>query len=102
MKLVALIGSTLFMDEFHRQARHENMKGNMAIYCHVRKSKDYTEADVGPAQKTILAGVIKEQVKRADEVLVVNFGGYVGDNTKEYIDWARALGKSIRYTEEER
>jgi hypothetical protein len=35
----------------------------------------------------------------ADEVLVINVGGYVGESTRSEIEIAMGLGKPIRYLE---
>ena len=33
----------------------------------------------------------------ADEILVVDIDGYVGDSTRQEIEFARSLGKAVRY-----
>ncbi len=35
----------------------------------------------------------------ADEILVLNVGGYIGESTEREIAWAKSLGKKIRYLE---
>ena len=35
----------------------------------------------------------------ADEILVLNVGGYVGDSTKSEIEYAQRHGKAIRWLE---
>ncbi len=36
----------------------------------------------------------------ADEIFVINVGGYVGSSTRSEIEYAEAAGKSVRYLEE--
>ncbi|MFD5516329.1 hypothetical protein [Streptomyces sp. NPDC127066] len=38
------------------------------------------------------------KIDLADEILVVNPGGYIGESTRREIAYARSLGKTIRYT----
>ncbi|GHD52192.1 hypothetical protein GCM10010335_64320 [Streptomyces galbus] len=38
------------------------------------------------------------KIDLADEVLIVNPDGYIGESTRREIDYARRLGKPIRYT----
>ena len=36
----------------------------------------------------------------ADEIYVINVGGYIGDSTRSEIEYARSQGKAVRYLEE--
>jgi hypothetical protein len=40
----------------------------------------------------------RHKIDLADEVLIVNPDGYIGDSTRSEIDYARARGKPVRYT----
>jgi hypothetical protein len=46
-----------------------------------------------------LAATHRALIEAADEVLVVNPGGYVGEHTAGEITRARELGKPVRWTE---
>ena len=35
----------------------------------------------------------------ADEIFVINVGGYIGDSTRSEIEYAIAHGKKVRYLE---
>lgn len=35
----------------------------------------------------------------ADEIFVINVGGYIGSSTKNEITYAKSLGKKINYLE---
>lgn len=39
-----------------------------------------------------------QKIDLADEVLVVNPGGYIGDSTRREINYALSHGKPVRYT----
>ncbi|MEU3297051.1 hypothetical protein ABZ722_32515 [Streptomyces longwoodensis] len=39
----------------------------------------------------------RRKIEVADEVLIVNPGGYIGDSTRSEITYASSLGKPIRY-----
>lgn len=43
---------------------------------------------------------LKRKIDTADEIFVINVGGYTGDSTRSEIEYAVATGKSIRYSEE--
>jgi hypothetical protein len=39
------------------------------------------------------------KIDLADEILVLNVGGYIGDSTRREIEYAQSKGKRIRYLE---
>jgi len=36
----------------------------------------------------------------ADEIFVINKGGYIGESTRLEMEYAKATGKGVRYLEE--
>ena len=42
----------------------------------------------------------KRKIDMADEIYVINVGGYIGDSTRSEIEYALAVGKTVRYLEE--
>ena len=40
-----------------------------------------------------------EKIDMADEIFVINVGGYIGDSTRSEIEYAKAHGKAVRYLE---
>jgi hypothetical protein len=44
----------------------------------------------------------KRKIDLADEVLILNVGGYIGDSTRSELEYARAKGKVIRWLEEDK
>jgi hypothetical protein len=49
--------------------------------------------------KQMLDALHLAKIRAADEILVVNYGGYIGDSTRAEITYALQLGKRVRYTE---
>lgn len=59
------------------------------------------EAD-GPVtdeQKAALDALHLRKIDLADRIVVVNPGGYVGESTSREIDYARAIGKPVSFTD---
>lgn len=50
-------------------------------------------------QKIMLDELHKRKIDLADEVFVINVGGYIGESTASEIKYAKQLGKPIRYLE---
>lgn len=50
-------------------------------------------------KKIELDNLHKEKIRLADEIYVINVGGYVGDSTKSEIEFAMKCGKTIHWLE---
>ncbi|MGW5022806.1 hypothetical protein [Streptomyces cacaoi] len=59
------------------------------------------EADelITDKQKKMLDALHLRKIDLADRVLIVNPGGYIGESTSREIDYARATGKPISFTD---
>ncbi|MBO6054871.1 MAG: hypothetical protein J6P31_05065 [Oscillospiraceae bacterium] len=49
--------------------------------------------------KEMLDDMHKRKIDMADEIFVVNVGGYIGSSSRSEIEYAAATGKGIRYLE---
>ncbi|MGW0836548.1 hypothetical protein [Streptomyces prunicolor] len=99
--IVVLCGSTRYWDQSAEANAYETAAGRIVLApgCNL-KQPHALWAD--PARSNRLKEVLDDlhlrKIDLADEVLVVNPGGYIGDSTRREIDYARSLGKPIRYT----
>ena len=50
--------------------------------------------------KEMLDDMHKHKIDMADEIFVINVGGYIGDSTRSEIEYAMKRGKVVRYLEE--
>lgn len=95
--IVCLCGSTKFKDAFVTATREESMKGSIvlsvAMFGHLEG------LDMSGETKKLFDELHFDKIKLADEVLVLNVGGYIGESTKREIDFAKSCGKRIRYLE---
>lgn len=57
--------------------------------------------DEGTLTKTkeMLDDMHKRKIDMADEIFVINVGGYIGDSTKSEIEYAIKNGKKVNYLE---
>ena len=112
-KIVCLCGSTRFYEMFQRQNYLETMAGNIVLTVGFyrpsaeseseRKRYEHHGESIGctPEQKIALDELHKRKIDLADEVFVLNVGGYVGESTRSEIEYATAHNKPIRYLEEQ-
>ena len=102
-KIVCLCGSTRFYTEFQRTNYEETMAGNIVLsvgfFIHRPEQAHSEQLGCTPEQKIKLDELHKRKIDLADEVLVINVGGYIGESTKGEIAYARRFNKPIRYIE---
>ena len=105
-KVVTLCGSTRFKNAFMEAQKRLTLEGNIVIsvglFGHAGDAEVWENMDEGTLTKTkeMLDDMHKRKIDMADEVFVINVGGYIGSSTKSEIEYAEATGKTIRYLEE--
>ena len=100
--IVCLCGSTRFMDAFFRANYEETMSGRIVLSVGAYPNAGGIHGQtVGctPEQKIMLDALHKRKIDLADEILVLNVGGYIGESTRSEIEHARKRGKKIRFLE---
>lgn len=99
-KIVCLCGSTRFYEEFVKQNYLETLKGHIvlsvgffggSVQVHGQNS------GITPEQKVELDELHKRKIDLAEEVLIINVDGYIGESTRSEIEYAVAHCKTIRY-----
>ncbi len=96
--IVCLCGSTRFMDAFQSANSRETLDGKIVLTVGCDLKSDAALGIVGDV-KSMLDELHKRKIDLADEILVLNVGGYVGASTASEIDYARAHAKHIRWLE---
>ena len=98
--IVVLCGSTRFYDEFRRQNLRLTLLGDivLSIGCDTKSDADLDEI-VGDTSvvKAELDELHKRKIDLADEVFVLNVGGYIGESTRSEIEYARAHHKPVTF-----
>lgn len=98
-KIITLCGSTRFKNEFMEAQKQLTMAGNIVIsvglFGHSGDDEVWTEGT-----KKMLDDMHKRKIDMADEIYVINVGGYIGSSTKSEIEYAKKTGKAVKYLEE--
>ena len=96
-KVITLCGSTRFKDDFMRVQKELTLAGNIVISvgCFGHQGDVITEE-----QKVMLDDMHKRKIDMADEILVINVGGYIGSSTLSEIAYAGKTGKKVNYLED--
>jgi len=104
-KVITLCGSTRFKDEFMKAQKDLTLKGNIVIsvglFGHSGDAEVWENMDEGTLTKTkeMLDDMHKRKIDMADEIFVINVGGYIGESTKSEIKYAEDTGKKVNYLE---
>jgi|SRR5437762_306352 len=99
--VVCLCGSTRFTQAWQDANLHETLAGRivLSIGCNTKSDDDLMRAGVA-IDKEMLDLLHLFKIDLADEILVLNVGGYVGQSTQREMAYAQRLGKRIRRLEE--
>ena len=104
-KVITLCGSTKFKNEFLEAQKNLTLQGNIVIsvglFGHSGDSEVWENMDEGTLTKTkeMLDDMHKRKIDMADEIFVINVGGYIGESTKSEIEYAKKTNKEINYLE---
>ncbi len=99
-KVITLCGSTRFRDAFMEAQKRLTLEGNIVIsvglFGHAGDDEVWK-----PGTKEMLDDMHKRKIDMADEIYVINVGGYIGESTRSEIEYARRNGKAVRFLEED-
>lgn len=93
-KVITLCGSTRFKQEFEEVNKKLTLEGNIVISvgCFGHSGDTFTDE-----QKLMLDDIHKRKIDMADEIFVINKGGYIGSSTRSEIEYSESKGKVVRY-----
>ena len=95
--IVCLCGSSKFKDQILGVQQRETLKGKIVLQHGFFHHRDMVPINDG--EKAMLDELMLRKIDIADEIIVVNIHGYIGESTKEAIAYAEKYGKGIRYEE---
>lgn len=98
-KIITLCGSTRFKEQYLEAQKRLTLEGNIVIsvglFGHSGDDEVWTEGT-----KAMLDDMHKRKIDLADEIFVVNVGGYIGESTRSEIEYAKSQGKDVKYLEQ--
>lgn len=104
-KVITLCGSTRFKDAYMEAQKRLTLEGNIVIsvglFGHSGDQEVWDGMDEGTLSKTkeMLDDMHKRKIDMADEIFVINVGGYIGDSTRSEIEYAKSHNKEVKYLE---
>lgn len=94
MKIITICGSYKFKKEMISIAERQTLQGNCVLMPNelTKRKEEYTEQEI-----LLIEKMHKEKIKVSDAILVVNVDNYIGNSTKQEIEYAKSLNKEIIY-----
>lgn len=97
-KIICLCGSTKFKEAFEKAERDIALRGEICLtvglFGHIEG------LDMNGETKRKLDILHLQKIDLADEIFVLNVGGYVGDSSLREISYAMSMKKSVVFLEE--
>lgn len=102
-KILCLCGSTRFWEKFRDEGLRLTLEGKIVLSIGICAPDSmvlaHPETEEGKTQKRMLDELHQRKIDLADEILVLNVGGYIGESTAREIEYAKAQGKPVVYLE---
>ena len=104
-KVITLCGSTKFKEQFLQEQKRLTLEGNIVISVGLFGHSGDHEVWEGMTEDTLtktkmmLDDMHKRKIDMADEIFVINVGGYIGNSTASEIQYAIDTGKNVNYLE---
>lgn len=95
-KIITLCGSTKFKDQFMTEQKRLTLEGNIVISvgCFGHSGDDEVWDD---GVKEMLDEIHKRKIDLSDEIFVINVDNYIGQSTKNEIEYTKSTNKIIKY-----
>lgn len=96
--IVVLCGSCRFKEAYIQAQQEETLSGKIVLSVGMFMPQE--QQTLNPEVKVMLDNLHMRKIDLADEVLILNVGGYIGTSTRNELEYARRLHKPIRFLEE--
>ncbi len=96
-KIITLCGSIKFKEEFIKVQEKLTLEGNIILTPNFLNSMK--KEDIKEETKEMLDKMHKQKIDMSDEIFVINVEGYIGESTRNEIEYAKAKGKKVSYLE---
>ena len=99
-KIVTLCGSTRYKEQFLETQKRLTLDGciviSVGLFGHSGDDEVWK-----PGTKEMLDDMHLRKIDLADEIFVINVGGYIGESTQREIGYAEKKGKKVNYLEKQ-
>jgi hypothetical protein len=105
-RIVCLCGSTRFWRTFQQASLQETLAGKIVLSIGAANASDDDHFSNLPQEeyiriKAMLDELHLRKIDLADEVLILNVDGYIGESTRRELEYATKRGKLLRFWRDE-
>ena len=97
-KIICICGSGRFLNEMHKAEEEMTLNGIIVLMIGVN-TKDVARTKELAQYKPILDELHLRKIDLADGIFVINVNGYIGESTRNEINYAISQGKPVNYLE---
>jgi len=102
--IITLCGSTRFTEQMLIEQWELTKQGFIVLsWCALPDSYFKTEDKFHIGDKENVKEIVNEvhmrKIDISDEVVILNVGGYIGESTRNELNYAKSTGKKVRYVE---
>jgi hypothetical protein len=103
-KIITLCGSVKFWDEYRKWNAILTLRGYVVLSCGLSLKSGYDDIIASfprPLEeiKKNLDYIHLRKIDLSDGIFVLNVGGYIGESTRNEINYALSKGKTVEYLE---
>lgn len=95
--VITLCGSIKFKNEFLKIQEKLTLKKNIVLTPNFFNT--IKKEEINLETKKMLDEMHRQKIHMSDEIYVINLGGYIGESTRNEIEYAKENGKRISYLE---
>ncbi len=95
MKIITICGSLKYQDEIMKISEEVTLQGNCILSIIYPASRDISAYSA--EERKLFGAMHRERIRLSDAILVVNIDDYIGESTRQEIEFARSLNKEILY-----
>ena len=98
---LTLCGSTRFLNDFDFWETHLTLAGKAVYSVAIDAHSLQRDAQPTPSEKKLLDQVHFKKIRNSDAIFVVDVGGYIGESTRNEIEFAQSLGRKVYFLSRE-
>ena len=96
-KVITLCGSIKFKEEFLKMQEKLTLDRNIVLTPNSFQS--IKKEEINEQTKKMLDEMHRQKIAMSDAIFVINVNGYIGESTKNEIEYAKSKNKEILYLE---
>lgn len=99
-KVITICGSLKFEKEMRRESERLELEGNCVLSVIYPANSDFNKDDYTKEQCEFFDKLHLQKIYMSDSIFVVNVNGYIGNSTRNEIEYAKSKGKEIIFLED--